>query len=73
MATKKEEQKQANAEAEPKEVYVFNKATGLVGYTFADGRKFKTGVRYGLTAEEVEKYAEKRPSAAGGKQVLVKE
>lgn len=56
-----------------KEVYVFNKKTGLVGYTFGDGRKFKTGVRYALTAEEVEAYAHKRPSAAGGHQVLVKE
>ena len=82
MATKNEEkQQEAQQEAQqatksapqPTEVYVFNTKTGLVGYTFADGKKFKAGVRYALSAEEAEKYAHKRPSAAGGHQVLVKE
>lgn len=61
---------QVEAEPEEKEVYVFNKATGLVGFTFGDGKKFKTGVRYALDSEGVEKYAKTRHN---GHQMLVKE
>lgn len=62
---KQEEQKQ-----EQKEIYVFNKKTGLVGYTFGDGKKFRAGVRYALDPEGVEKYAKVKHD---GHQMLVKE
>lgn len=64
--------KQANAEAksEAKEIYIFNKATGLVGFTFGDGKKFLSGVRYALDAEGVGKYVKTRHN---GHQVLIKE
>lgn len=68
MATKKEEQ--AQEQPETKEVYIFNRATELVGYTFSDGKKFRTGVRYALDSAGVEKYAKHKHN---GHQVLTKE
>lgn len=62
--------KQEKAKPETKGIYVFNRSTGLVGFTFGDGKKVKAGVRYALDSEGVEKYAKHRHN---GHQVLVKE
>ena len=42
---------------EAKRIYVFNKETGLYGYTFGDGTKFRVGPTYPLTEAEAKTYA----------------
>ena len=53
----KTQQEQEQEQEAAKRPYVFNKETGIVGYTFADGRKFRLGPTYPLTEEEAKEYA----------------
>ena len=58
MSKESGSQDQATApEQEPKRNYVFNLKTGLYGYTFGDGTKFRYGPVYPLTAAEAKRYA----------------
>ena len=60
MATdqQKDQQNDETTEA-PTRPYRFNKDTGIVGYTFEDGRKFRLGPVYYQTDAGRQTYAEK--------------
>jgi phage tail tube protein FII len=74
MAKKDTEQntEQAAAENAPQPEttrdYVFNEETGIYGYTFEDGTKFKRGPVYPLTEAQAKTYAKKE---VNGHQLLV--
>ena len=53
---------------EPTRDYVFNEETGVYGYTFEDGTKFKRGPVYPLTEAQVKSYAKRE---VNGHQLLV--
>ncbi|MDP9439799.1 MAG: hypothetical protein M3P49_13840 [Actinomycetota bacterium] len=53
---------------EPTRDYVFNTETGIYGYTFEDGTKFKRGPVYPLTEAQAKAYAERK---VDGRQLLV--
>lgn len=66
----KEKEKTATPGVPGDQVYVLNRKTEIVGYTFADGKKVTRGVRYALTPEQAQTYTKVK---VDGHQVLVKE
>ena len=72
MSSKDQKQGDGAAEAlhvpEPTRDYVFNTETGIYGYTFEDGTKFKRGPVYPLTEAQAKSYARRE---VNGHQLLV--